>query len=140
MSEQLNWLECQSSKLEVAGSWPVSDSKHDFLNQIIRQRTAKLILHISYNFRFYKETRQCQRGKIISTKRYLISLMIVFGLITRVHQQFLWFNNEVCNTLKEWVQIPKMYSVSRPCSEEVITPFFQDGISGALPDWATIPT
>lgn len=40
--------------------------------------------------------------------------MIVFGLITRVHQQFLWFNNEVCHTLKEWVQIPKMYSVSSP--------------------------
>lgn len=40
--------------------------------------------------------------------------MLVFGLITRVHQQFLWFNNEVCHTLKEWVQIPRMYSVSGP--------------------------
>lgn len=26
---------------------------------------------------------------------------------------------------------------SRPCSEQVITLFFQDRVSGALPDWAT---
>ena len=91
--------------------FPLPAQNDDFLNYVIRQRTAKLIILISYNFGFYKEARQCLRGKIISTKRYLISLMIVFGLITRVRQQFLWFNNEVCHTLKEWVQIPKMYSV-----------------------------
>lgn len=28
----------------------------------------------------------------------------------------------------------------RPCSEEVITSLFQGGVSGALPDWAAIPT
>ena len=111
-----------------------------WVNNLLDSVQQSIIIQFSYNFGFYKETRLYWRGKITGTKRYLFYLSIVFELITRVHQQFLWFNNEVFNTLKEWVQIPKMYSVSRPCSEEVITLFFQDRISGALPDWATIPT